>query len=296
MKILVTGGAGFIGTNLIKRLVQDGHTVVSLDNYDSGTRNNHVNHTSIEYVEGDIELLSSDFGQLHANVDVCFHLAALSRIQPSFTNPTETFRVNVKGTEVVCEWARKHNIKVIYAGSSSRWHDPHQSPYALYKFLGEEICKAYRTIYGTHTEIARFYNVYGPHEIVDGDWAAVIGIWRRRVRDNLRLPIVGNGRQRRDFTHVEDIVDGLVRIMENTTWTHPITNTKWHMDAWELGSGVNYSILDVYGMFFDKFKVGCHFVPDQKGNYRQTVRMNNDALDYLGWKPQRTLQEYINSL
>lgn len=281
MKIMVTGGAGFIGTNLIKRLIADGHKVHSLDNYDSGTRENEQLYA--RYHSGDIEQI----GLMDKDFDLCFHLAALSRIQPSFLNPTETFRINARGTEAVCEWARHNNIKVVYAGSSSRWHNPYQSPYAAYKFLGEEVCKTYRTVYGTDVEIARFYNVYGPHEIIEGDWAAVIGIWRRQVRDGLPITIVGDGEQRRDFTHVEDIVDGLIRIG---------MSTEKHEDAWELGTGTNYSINEVYEMFRAKFGVEKTHIPDQAGNYRQTLRENNDAIERLGWAPKPRLQEYINSL
>lgn len=279
---MVTGGAGFVGTNLIKRLLQDGHTIVSLDNYDSGLHENE--QLGVTYIEGDITNI------VNVNIDgieLCYHLAALSRIQPSFINPAETFRVNTTGTECVAEWARLNNIKVVYAGSSSRWHNPYQSPYAMYKHLGEEVIKMYRTIYGTNFEIARFYNVYGPHEIVDGDWAAVIGIWRRQVRDGLPITIVGDGEQRRDFTHVEDIVDGLIRIG---------MSDERHEDAWELGTGTNYSINEVYQMFNQKFGVSKTHLPDQKGNYRITLRENNDALNRLGWSPRSRLQEYINNL
>ena len=221
------------------------------------------------------------------DIHICYHLAALSRIQPSFTNPSETFRVNVKGTEAVAEWARIYNVKVVYAGSSSRWHNPYQSPYAMYKHLGEEVLKMYRTISKANIEIARCYNVYGPHEFVDGDWAAVIGIWRRQVRDGLPITIVGDGEQRRDFTHVEDIVDGLVRIV--------MSNEK-HEDAWELGTGINYSINEVYEMFRKKFGAEYVYLPDQRGNYRVTLRENDDSLNRLNWKPSDRLKEYINSL
>jgi UDP-glucose 4-epimerase len=281
MKILVTGGAGFIGTNLIKRLVSEGHNVESIDNYDSGLVSNHVD--GCNYHTGDIEsidLMDKDF-------DMIYHLAGLSRIQPSFKNPTETFRVNTIGTESVCSFAKKINAKVVYAGSSSRWHDPFQSPYACYKHMGEEICKMYRKVYGMDIEIVRFYNVYGPNEIVNGDWAAVIGIWRRQVMNGEPITIVGDGNQRRDFTHVIDIVDGLYRV--------GVGNEK-HEDAWELGTGTNYSILEVYEIFKEKF--GCEklHIEDQKGNYRITLRENNDAIDRLGWSPENRLKNYIDSL
>lgn len=282
LKVLVTGGAGFIGTNLIMRLLRDNHEVVSLDNYDSGLETNE--QTGAKYIRADI----TDIDKLLLNnFDVCFHLAGLSRIQPSFINPSETFRVNVIGTEKVCEWARKNKTKVVYAGSSSRWHNPFNSPYATYKHMGEEIGKMYRSVYGLEFEIARFYNVYGPHEIVDGDWAAVIGIWRRQVRNGLPITIVGDGEQRRDFTYVDDIVDGLIRI--------GMLNEK-HDDAWELGTGMNYSINEVYQMFKERFDVPCAYIPDQPGNYRETLRENDDSLSRLGWKPTDKLKEYISSL
>jgi len=279
VNILVTGGAGFIGTNLIKRLLKEAHNVVSIDNYDSGLKENE--QEGAKYFFHDIENI--DYLN-EIKFDIIYHLAALSRIQPSFQDPSETFRVNVKGTEAVCEFARQHNSKVVYAGSSSRWHDPHQSPYACYKHLGEEVCKMYRKVYDLDIEIARFYNVYGPHEIVDGDWAAVIGIWRRQIRDGDPITIVGDGEQRRDFTHVDDIVDGLIRIG---------FGQEKHEDAWELGTGINYSINEVYEMFHEKFGVTKINIPDQLGNYRKTLRENNDMLDKLGWKPTDKLRNYI---
>jgi UDP-glucose 4-epimerase len=282
MKILVTGGAGFVGTNLIKRLLNEGHKVHSLDNYDSGLRENHIE--GCNYISGDIEQLEYWEGD---SFDIVYHLAALSRIQPSFENPVETFRVNSRGTEAVCEFARHNNVKLIYAGSSSRWHNPYQSPYACYKHIGEEILKMYKTVYGINAEIARFYNVYGPNEIVDGDWAAVIGIWRRQTRDNEPITIVGDGEQRRDFTHVEDIVDGLYKIG---------MSSESHEDAWELGTGINYSINEVYELFKDKFGVDKVHIPDQHGNYRKTLRENDDTLNRLDWKPKDRLNDYIQSL
>jgi UDP-glucose 4-epimerase len=281
MKVLVTGGAGFIGSNLIKRLLSEGHTVVSLDNYDSGLESNEVEGCT--YHNGDIE----NVGLMDKDFDLIYHLAALSRIQPSFTNPQETFRVNTSGTQAVCEFARIIGAKIIYSGSSSRWHNPHRSPYACYKHIGEEVCKMYKNAYDMNIEIVRFYNVYGPGEIVDGDWAAVIGLWRRQVRDNQPITIVGDGKQRRDFTHIYDIVDGLYKIA--------ISKRK-HEDAWELGTGRNYSLNEVYEMFKERFDVNKQHIPDQKGNYRETLRENVDALIHLNWRPQDRLENYIQNL
>lgn len=281
MKILVTGGAGFIGTNLIKRLLKEKHEVHSIDNYDSGLFENEIE--GCEYTIGDIQtvyLMDKDY-------DLIYHLAALSRIQPSFKNPGETFRVNTEGTQHVCEFARSIGAKVIYAGSSSKWHNPYQSPYATYKHLGEEICKMYKKTYNLNVEIARFYNVYGPHEIVDGDWAAVIGIWRRKVRDGEPITIVGDGEQRRDFTYVDDIVDGLYKLG---------MSSEHHDDAWELGTGRNYSINEVAEMFQKRFNCDVVYIPDQPGNYRITKRERDDALARLNWVPTDYLKEYINNL
>jgi len=281
MKILVTGGAGFIGTNLIKRLLSEGHEVHSIDNYDSGLKENEVG--GCNYHTGDIQVVSL----MDKDFDIIYHLAALSRIQPSFDNPLLTYDTNVTGTQMVCEFARTIGAKVIYAGSSSRWHDPYQSPYACYKHLGEEVLKMYRKVYGLNCEIARFYNVYGPNEVVDGDWAAVIGIWRRQVRDNEKITIVGDGEQRRDFTHVVDIVDGLYKIG---------MTDKSHDDAWELGTGINYSINEMYSMFKKKFGADSILIPEQKGNYRDTLRENNDTVERLKWKPKDRLSDYIKKL
>jgi UDP-glucose 4-epimerase len=281
MKILVTGGAGFIGTNLIKKLLSEGHEVHSLDDYETGLEENHQEKGI--YHRNDI----TNINTMDKDFDYIYHLAALARIQQSFNDPQETFRVNSVGTQRVCEFARLTGAKLIYAGSSSRWCDPHISPYSTSKFIGEEIIKMYRRTYGLDMEIARFYNVYGPHEIVDGTWAAVIGIWRNQVKKGEKITIVGDGEQRRDFTHVDDIVEGLFRI--------GFKDIK-HEDAWELGTGINYSINEVYQMFRERFGADFINIPDQPGNYRKTLRENDDSLDRLGWKPSDKLKDYIFSL
>jgi UDP-glucose 4-epimerase len=278
---LVTGGAGFIGSNLIKELVKKGCNVTSIDNYSTGTNENEVN--GVKYINDDIENIS----KLKMSFDVCFHLAAQSRVQPSFDDPQESVRVNVTGTTRVMEWAKINNIKVIYAGSSSKHHDPSDSPYAMTKFLGEEICKLYKKSFDVNVEIARFYNVYGPLEPLDEKFGNVIGIWQVKANKNLPLPIVGDGNQKRDFTHVFDIVDGLLRIAN--------TEIK-HKDAWEIGTGVNYSINELFLMFKQKFNADSIYIPDQKGNYRETLRVNDDLINLLNWHPKDRLREYIANL
>lgn len=277
MKILVTGGAGFIGSNLIQKLVDEKHHVHSLDNYSTGLQSNEKFYAL--YHTGDV----SNVGLMDKDFDLIYHLAAFSRIQPSYNNPSEAFETNVTGTKEVLELARHSNAKVVYAGSSSKHHNPYLSPYAATKHIGEELVKTYRTSYGIEAEIARFYNVYGPGEIVTGDMAAVIGKFREAVRTGKPLQIVGDGEQRRDFTHVDDIVEGLFRI--------GMKNEK-HEDAWELGSGVNYSINQVA----DMFEHSKEYTIDQPGNYRETLRINSDAKYRLGWNPQDRLKSYIKSL
>jgi len=281
MKILVTGGVGFIGTALIKKLLSEKHDVYSLDNYEVGLKANE--QPQCIYYNIDITSINT----LDKDFDLIFHLAALSRIQPSFNNPTETFRVNTIGTQDVCEFARLSGAKVIYAGSSSRWHNPYQSPYAACKHIGEEVCKMYKKTYGLNIEIVRFYNVYGPGEIVDGDWSAVIGKWRCQVREGQPITIVGDGEQRRDFTYIDDIIDGL--------WKIGVKDVK-HEDAWELGTGMNYSINEVYNWFKERFGVESITISNQSGNYRETIRENDDSLKKLNWKPSDQLKNYIFSL
>ena len=279
--ILVTGGAGFIGTNLIKTLIKDNYYITSIDNYSSGLKENEIE--GVKYINSDIELIN----QLESKFDLCFHLAAQSRVQPSFEDPQESIRVNVNGTMKVMEWAKKKSVKVIYAGSSSKHHDPSDSPYAMTKYLGEEICKLYKKSFKVNVEIARFYNVYGPSEPLDEKFGNVIGIWREKVRLNKPLTIVGDGNQKRDFTHVDDIIDGILKIA---------FSNKNHSDAWELGSGVSYSINELFNMFKERFNAKSVYVDDQPGNYRKTLRVNDDIIEELNWNPHDRLKDYINSL
>jgi UDP-glucose 4-epimerase len=319
MKILVTGGAGFVGTHLIIRLLNDGYDVYSLDNYSTGFAGNE--QPGCNYITGDIRDIHNIITQKITHI---FHLAALARIQPSFIEPTEVFDVNVRGTQMVLEFARKCGAKVIFAGSSSRWHNPEKSPYAMSKYLGEQLCRMYRTSFGVPIQIARFYNVYGFYEITDGDYATVIGVWRRQMQNGEPLTIVGDGEQRRDMTHADDIADGLCLIMETEIY---------HDDAWELGTGVNYSINEIYAMCREPTvplrplphenrgscdtvaygrgasmqgdgspmltrtgTLSCVYIPDTRHNYRETLRHNNDALDLLGWKPRDQLRDYVRNL
>ena len=279
MTILVTGGAGFVGTNLVKRLIKEGHKVISVDNYSSGTRDNHQ--------EG-CHYLTSDVRNKHfvwapkEKVDVIYHLAAMSRIQPSITDPTHAIKNNCIGTLNVLEWARKIGAKVIYAGSSSKHHGLYESPYAWSKYTGEELCMLYRYVYKVDTVVCRFYNVYGDYQIEEGDYSTVVGIFLNQFRNGKELTIVGDGEQRRDFTHVDDIVDGLYRC-KSIDWQK--------METFELGSGKNYSINEVADMFG---KYPRKYIPARAGEYPYTLCEELDRnWRKLGWRPTGDLKKYI---
>ena len=279
--VLITGGVGFIGTNLAEELVKQNYNVMSLDNYSFGSKENEIE--GVKYFNSDIE----DIDKIAEPIDVCFHLCAMARVQPSFEDPMEYFRVNVLGTTKVMEWAKKNNVKVIYAGSSSKHFNPSDSPYAMYKYLGEEVCKLYKKTYNVNAEIARFYNVFGPREVMHEKFGNVIGIWKSKVKKGEPLPIVGDGNQRRDFTHVFDIVNGLIKIA---------TSNNKHEDAWELGTGNNYSVNELFEMFNKRFNVKSIFIPDQPGNYKKTLRKNDDLLERLNWSPKDRLRNHIENL
>ena len=280
-KVLVTGGCGFIGYALTLELIKRGYDVDVIDNLSIGKEAKIPE--GCNFLGGDIRGMDNQDDKPYIYI---FHLAALSRIQPSFQNPTLTFSVNVDGTKKVVEYAYQNKSKLIYAGSSSRWHNPMLSPYAMSKHMGEEWIKMYKGVYDLNAEIVRFYNVYGEGELMDSHMAAVIGVWRAQVKKNYPITIIGDGKQRRDFTHIDDIVDGLIRVAESN---------KGH-DAWELGTGKNYSINEVADMFIEKFNCVKVYMTDQKGNYRETLRVNSDAIDMLGWQPKDKLKEYINGI
>jgi UDP-glucose 4-epimerase len=277
-KVLVTGGCGFIGHALTLELIKRGYDVDVIDNLSIGKEAKIPE--GCNFLGGDIRAMDNIDDKPYVYI---FHLAALSRIQPSFQNPTSTFSINVDGTKKVVEYAFQNKSKLIYAGSSSRHHNPMLSPYAMSKHIGEEWIKMYKGVYDLNAEIVRFYNVYGPGELVDSHMAAVIGLWRASIEKGETIKIHGDGQQRRDFTHIDDIVSGLILIAESD---------EKHEDAWELGTGRNYSIIEVARMF----NVIYEYITDVKGNYRETIRINDDALNRLGWQPTDKLKSYINEI
>ena len=281
-KVLVTGGAGFIGSNLIQSLLKKDYKVYSIDNYSSGISRNKI--LNVNYINMDILNISD----LNETFDICFHLAARTLVQESFKRVDDYFSSNVTGTLNIAKWASKNNIKLIYAGSASKHNNPRSSPYALTKFLGEEICKLYKLNFKLDIQIARFYNVYGPLERVDQINGNVIGIWRSRIQSGLPLQIVGDGKQTRDFIHVSDIVDGLIKIAESNIDVN---------DAWELGSGNQYSINKLFSYFNNRFPdIKSEMIDDQPGNFRSSILINNEVSKKLNWNPKDRLEDYINNL
>jgi len=284
MNVLVTGGCGFIGYALTKRLLLEGYNVDVIDNLSIGKEAKEVISLGAGFLGGDIRAMENIPLKRYEYI---FHLAALSRIQPSFKQPRLTFTSNVEGTRQVVDYALKVRAKLIYAGSSSKHHNPELSPYAMSKHIGEEWIKMYKKCFGLNAEIARFYNVYGSGELVDSHMAAVIGKWRGQIARNHPITIVGDGEQRRDFTHIGDIIDGLIKVAKSK---------EQHEDAWELGTGCNYTINRVADMFVEKFNCVKVYMSEEQGNYRETVRINNDAIERLGWQPTDKLKQYIQSL
>jgi UDP-glucose 4-epimerase len=277
MNVLVTGGAGFIGTNLIKNLLQKKYQVYSIDNYSTGSKINH--QIGCTYIEDDIKNITN---YNHINPDVIFHLAAISRIQPSFKRPKDYFDVNANGTLCLSEWCVKNNIPLIYAGSSSKHNGKFKNPYTFSKDIGEEIIMLYQHHYNLQSTIARFYNVYGSHQLLEGGYTTLIGRWINNINNNLPCVIYGDGEQRRDFTHVDDIVDALILIMEKKAYGY----------EFELGRGKNYSVNEVAEMF----DITPVYDLPKEGEAKETLNTSIKAKTILDWEPKKELFDYIKSL
>ena len=273
MRILVTGGAGFIGTNLIKRLLTDGHEVICFDNYTTGCEKNQ--QKNCQYYKFDIR----DSFDFDSKVNVIFHLAALPRVGPSFINPKQVCDVNVNGTQNVLEYAREHKIPMIYAGSSSFWGGVYKNPYTFSKWQGEELCKMYEKIYGLNVTICRFYNVYGDFMSTEGEYKLALSIFLEQYQNGKPLTITGDGEQRRDFTHVDDIVDAMVKVVELNKWG----------SVYELGRGKNHSINEVVDMFgSDRV-----YIDEIPGEVRETLCRSELARKKLKWNPKINLEDWI---
>tara|TARA_R100000322_G_scaffold136305_1_gene92139 strand:+ start:114 stop:953 length:840 start_codon:yes stop_codon:yes gene_type:complete len=276
---MVTGGAGFVGTNLIKRLLKDGHNVVSLDNYSTGTEDNH--QEGCKYVDADIRDVI-DFSYYMEKPDVIYHLAAIARIQPSFKNPANTLEVGILGTINILEWAREIDCKVIFAGSSSVHSGKLKNPYTFSKVVADDLCLLYKKHFDLDASICRFYNVYGPHQLTEGEYCTVVGIFERQYENGEPLTITGDGFQRRDFTHIDDIVNGLILTMDSI----------FSPDIIELGRGNNYSINELASMF----KTEIEYIDERPGEARETLCDISNAHREIGYEPEVDLEDYISGV
>ena len=297
MRALVTGGCGFIGTNLIKRLSNNNHVeyreniIASIDNYSTGLAENEIDCPGVKYFGGDISKIT-DYSDMIEDCDIIFHLAARARIQPSFKTPTQSFESNVAGTQNILEWARQNgNIPVVYAGSSSKHGDIYSNPYTFTKWQGEQLCEMYANVYDLTVTICRFYNVYGPHQLTDGDYCTVLGIFESLYKKNKPLTITGDGEQRRDFTHVDDIVDGLVRCYTSMLNSRYSANYYERFNEFELGRGKNYSINEIADAFGEDYP--RQYVFALPGEMRETLCTDTEAREQLDWQPTRDVIEYI---
>ena len=280
MKILVTGGAGFIGTNLIKRLLKEGHKVVSLDNYSTGLKQNEVEGAI--YADIDINNIEIKDKSYWEGFDLMYHLAAIARIQPSFENPIDYLKTNGVATMRLAKICSNSKIPLIYAGSSSHHSGKFSNPYTFSKDVGEEVLQLFAKNFGLEYSIARFYNVYGPNQLLEGGYTTLIGRWVNNLQKGLPCEIFGDGEQRRDFTHVSDIVDALIKIMEQQAYNKDF----------ELGRGKNYSVNEVANMF----NITPIYKDAKPGEARNTLCKSKVARDVLGWKPQIDLLDYIKTL
>jgi len=289
MRALVTGGAGFIGSHIVDALIDLGDEVICVDDR-SAPQN------QIFYWNDAATNINADIRDLHESVyhsvDVVFHLAARSRIQPTVKNPTECFSVNVLGTQRVLDCSRLAGVKrVVYSASSSYYGHASRppfvesapkgcaTPYSLSKWQGEEVCELYTKLYGLSTISLRYFNVYGPREPLTGEYAPVMGLFLRQKESNEPLTIVGDGTQRRDFTHVSDVVRANILAALRHEVTGPVN----------IGTGRNFSINQLAEM------VGgttCN-LPERVGETHMTLADVSRSRDELSWEAIVKLEDYL---
>jgi UDP-glucose 4-epimerase len=285
MKSLVTGGLGFVGSNLVNMLVELGDEVWVIDNLSSESSSFDYRNESANYVVGDVVDISKYFEG--KNFDRIFHLAAEARIQPSFERPLSYFRSNTMGTVATCEFARVSGCKsLVYATTSSKNHGtPYLTPYTFSKVAGEGIVKTYSECFEMNCGMATFFNVYGPREPQIGEWATVVAKFGRQCKEGDKLTVVGDGQQTRDFTHVEDICKGLIMI----------SNIKSKGDNFDLGRGMPISILDVAKLWTSDDDSRINFVPLRKNEGQHTLCDVEETFNKLGWKAKNNLIDWIKS-
>lgn len=295
---LVTGGAGFIGTNLVKQLLDGGHTVRVFDNFAGGKMEERI-QDSAEYIEGDIR----DFDSLlraMKDVDGVFHMAALPRVTFSVEHPLETHDVNVNGTLNVLLAARDAGVKrVVFSSSSSSSGDQPRdayplaedgvvklpiAPYALHKFIGEHYCRIFASLYNIETVSLIYFNVYGPYADPNGAYALVIAKFLKQVKEGQPMTVCGDGEYYRDYTHVSDVVRANILAMTK--------DTVGKGETINVGNDNPHSVNDIVKM------IGGESVniPERPGDMRFTQANIDKAKELLGWEPTVTLSEGIDML
>lgn len=287
---LITGGAGFIGTNLTYRLVKEGNTVTVVDDLSGGNKERLPKEA--RFIKLDI-CDNEGLTRAMEGVEKVVHLAALPRVQFSIEHPFDANRVNVEGTLSVLEAARKAGVgRVVFAASSSAYGDQEtlplheglpplpKSPYALHKYMGEEMMKLWHSLHGIETVSLRFFNVYGPYFDPNGPYALVIGKFLAQQKAGLPLTITGDGTQTRDFTYVSDTVDAVIKASES--------DRVGKGEVFNVGAGRNVSINDVARLIGGPIEYikARHEPHDTQADISRIK-------DVLGWSPRVTLEEGI---
>tara|TARA_B100001057_G_scaffold476885_1_gene545452 strand:- start:867 stop:1772 length:906 start_codon:yes stop_codon:yes gene_type:complete len=285
-RILVTGGAGFIGSNLVNSLINKNlaKKIIVLDNYSSGTKKNHINNKKVEYIKGNTKNINKIDKIVNSKFDLVFHLAEFSRIVQSFQYFEDCWESNMQGTKKVIELALKKKAKFVYSASSSKFgnkENEYLSPYAWTKAKNVELIKCYREWYGLEYVISYFYNVYGPNQIRNNHMSAVIGIFENQYINNFPLTVVSPGNQKRDFTHVYDIVDGFIK-----------AGFYKKNQEYQLASGKLYTILQVAKMFKSNIKM----IPERPGERFSSKRDSlKKSKKELNFESKFKLKNYIDN-
>jgi len=276
-RILVTGGAGFVGSHLCEKLAQNEHyDVYSLDNYFTGSEANHVDN--VTYIKGDTKDIAS---LVKFSPDMVYHLGEYSRVEQSFDDMEKVWHFNKEGTFAVLEFVRKVGCKILYAGSSTKFGDGglgrSASPYAWTKASNTELVQNYGAWFNMSYAITYFYNVYGPREIQTGKYATLIALFKEKMKNGEPLTIVSPGTQKRNFTHIDDIINGLILVGENG-----------YGDEFGIGSDEAFTILEVAKMFGGEIQM----LPERRGN-RMSAEVMTEKTKALGWSPKKKLKSYI---
>jgi len=309
MKVLVTGGAGFIGSNLVDRLITDGHEVVVIDNESSDANEQFYWNPAAKNYKYDINDYTM-VRRLYEGVDTVFHLAAEARIQPCIEDPLKAVEANMLGTASVLQCARVCGVKrVIYSSTSSAYGLKNTpplvetmpndclNPYSVSKTSGEELCKMYSKLYGLETIIFRYFNVYGERQPLRGQYAPVIGIFLRQRAAGEPMTIVGDGEQRRDFTYVGDVVEANIKASQFVAPEYDVrdnggckTYRGWEWgQVYNIGTGRNYSINEI-AAYIGGPTVN---IPPRQAESRISLANPSKANNQLGWTSKVRLEDWI---